>query len=131
MSRYLSIFAFILVLALLYSCTEKKEITGKPFIHRDTLVEVLVDIYLVDGITNDRKFYRKYKDVDSVDVLGPILDKYQITRQMFDTTMFVYTREPALLEEVYSDVLNQLNEMMEENDNTKEQDEALLNTEEE
>jgi hypothetical protein len=45
--------------------------------------------------------------------------------------MFVYTREPALLEEVYSEVLNQLNEMMEENDNTEEQDEALLNTEEE
>ncbi len=83
---------------------------------------VLVDIHLMDGVTQDRKFGRKY-DADSIDVLMPILEKHQVSRQMFDTTMFVYSRNPILLDEVYNDVLIQLNVMLDEN-NKEEAEEA-------
>ena len=84
-------------------------------------MDVLVDIHLVDGITNDRKFYRKYTEVDSVDVLGPIFEKHHVTRQMFDTTMFVYSRYPDLMDQVYNDVLMKLNIMLDENDREDEE----------
>ncbi len=111
---------FLLPILLLSGCKKKSEITGKEYIQQEVFVDVLVDMHLVDGITNDRKFYRRYKRVDSIDVLGPILEKYQITRQMFDTTMYVYSRNPDLFDQVYSEVLRKLNIMMDENEREEE-----------
>jgi hypothetical protein len=104
---------------LLTACQKKKTISGKAFIERDVLVDLLVDMHLADAATNDRKFNRKF-DVDSIDILSPILEKYHVTRQMFDTTMYEYTRNPELLDLVYNDVLIKLNVMMDEL--TKEED---------
>ena len=119
--RYTGI--LILLLALTFTaCKRQKTITGKEFMNRDALVSVLVDIHMMDGITQDRKFGRKY-DADSIDILTPILEKHQVSRQMFDTTMFVYSRNPILLDEVYNDVLIQLNVMLDEN-NKEEAEEA-------
>ena len=102
-------------------CIRQKAITGNEFIPQEVLVEVLVEIHLMDGTTNDRKFYRRYKDVDSIDVLSPILEKYEVTRQMFDTTMFVYSRNPVQFDKVYNDVLMKLNVMLDENENAGEE----------
>ncbi len=38
---------------------------------------------------------------------------------MFDTTMFEYSRQPMLLDQVYNDVLMKLNIMLDENDNAR------------
>ncbi|NOR33400.1 MAG: DUF4296 domain-containing protein [Bacteroidales bacterium] len=111
--RY-STFLILLLALTLTACKKQKTITGKEFIEREVLVGVLVDIHLIDGVTQDRKFSRSY-DVDSVDILTPILEKHQVTRQMFDTTMYVYSRHPLLLDEVYNDVLIKLNVMLDEN----------------
>jgi len=110
---YPSILILLLVLTFT-ACQKKKSITGDEFIERDVLVDVLVDIHLMDGVTQDRKFGRKY-DVDSLDIFTPILEKHKVTRQMFDTTMFVYSRNPDLLDKVYKDVLIKLNVMLDEN----------------
>ncbi len=67
----------VVILTIPSGCTQKKKISGKAFIPQEKLVDVLVDIHLVDGITNDRKFYRRYEEVDSIDLLGPILEKHQ------------------------------------------------------
>ena len=113
--RTLSIL-IILAFTIPVGCIKKKQIAGKVFIPREVFVDVLVDIHLVDGITNDRKFYRRYSEIDSIDVLGPILEKYQVSKQMFDTTIFEYSRYPELLDQVYNDVLMKLNIMLDEND---------------
>ncbi len=108
--------AILVVLVLVFSgCLNKTAITGKEFIPREVLVDVLVDIHLMDGITNDRKFHRRY-EADSIDLLGPILDKYQLSLEMFDTTMAEYSRYPILLDQVYNEVLIKLNVMLDEND---------------
>ena len=110
---YPSILILLLVLTFT-ACQKKKSITGDEFIEREVLVDVLVDIHLMDGVTQDRKFGRKY-DVDSLDIFTPILEKHQVSKQMFDTTMFVYSRNPELLDKVYNDVLIKLNVMLDEN----------------
>jgi len=114
---------FLLMVITFISCHKNASITGKEFMEREVLVDVLVDIHLADGITNDQKFNRKY-DVDSIDILTPILEKYHVTRQMFDTTMYVYTRKPEILDLVYNDVLIKLNVMMDQY--SKEEDEANI-----
>lgn len=97
------------------ACKKSETISGKAFLDREVLVDVLVDIHLADGVTNDRKFNRKY-DVDSIDVLSPILEKHQVSREMFDTTLVVYSQHPDLFDQVYNDVLIKLNVMLDEND---------------
>lgn len=121
----------LLILVMLTpACQKKKSIAGKAFIQREVLVDVLVDIHLADGVTNDRKFNRKY-DADSIDILSPILEKHQVTREMFDTTLIVYSQHPELFDKVYNDVLIKLNVMLDENDKkdkpAKRPEERLIN----
>ena len=112
--RILSVFLIVSVLGFA-GCIKKTSITGKEFVPQEVLVDVLLDIHLVDGITNDRKFLRRY-EADSIDLLSPILDKYGITPEMFDTTMAEYSRYPDLMDLVYNEVLIKLNVMLDEND---------------
>ena len=105
----------IILAALLVGCGKKEQIKGREFIDREVLVDMLVDIHLVDGITNDRKFHRKY-EADEIDLLTPILEKYQVSRTMLDTTLAEYSRHPDLFDQVYNDVLIKLNVMLDEND---------------
>lgn len=113
--RFLSLL-LILFLLLPAGCARKKHIRGKEYVDREVLVDILVDIHLVDGITNDRKFYRRYDQADSVDLLSPILEKYGATHAEFDSTIAEYSRHPLLLDQVYNDVLMKLNVMLDEND---------------
>lgn len=99
---------FLVLLAISPACKKKEKITGKAFMNREDLVDVLVDIHLADGVTNDRKFNRKF-DADSIDILSPILEKHQVSRQMFDTTLLVYSKYPEIFDQVYNDVLIKLN----------------------
>lgn len=98
------------------ACSKKTEITGSDFIPREDFVDMLVDLHLVDGITNDRKFYRMYKGVDSIDLLGPILEKYEVSKHTYDTTIYQYSRHPELFDQVYNEVMTKLNIMLDEND---------------
>jgi len=112
--RFLGI-VLISSLLLLAGCSRNEEISGKAFIEREKLVDVLVDIHLIDGVTNDRKFHSRY-DADSIDLLTPILEKHHTTRTMFDTTMATYCEHPDLFDQVYADVLIKLNVMLDKND---------------
>ena len=119
MTRFTTFLMLSLVLAALTGCRQKKSIKGDEFVDRDMLVEVLVDIHLSEGISNDRKFHRRF-EADSVDMLIPIFEKYGITKEMFDTTMYTYSRHPDLMDEVYNEVLITLNIMLDENDQDQE-----------
>jgi len=116
MAFYLRIPALLLIILMMTpACQKPTSISGKAFLEREVLVDVLVDIHLADGVTNDRKFNRKY-DADSIDILSPILEKHQVSREMFDTTLAVYSQYPVLFDQVYNDVLIKLNVMLDEND---------------
>jgi len=109
------ILLLVILLVLTPACKKKEKITGKAFMEREVLVDVLVDIHLADGVTNDRKFNRKY-DADSIDVLSPILEKHQVSREMFDTTLLIYSRYPEIFDQVYNDVLIKLNLLLDASD---------------
>jgi hypothetical protein len=121
--RFLGILA-IFSLLLFTGCNKGEQISGKVFIEREKLVDVLVDIHLLDGVTNDRKFHRKY-DADSIDLLTPILEKHHTNRTMFDTTMATYSKHPDLFDQVYADVLIKLNVMLDKNDKEDGEDKEL------
>lgn len=117
MISHLRIPALLLIFLLMLgsACKKQKSITGKAFVEREVLVDVLVDIHLADGVSNDRKFNRRY-DADSIDMLSPIFEKHHITKAMFDTTIREYSQYPELFDELYNEVLIKLNVMLDEND---------------
>lgn len=127
--RFLGIFAFLSLL-FFTACNKDEQISGRAFMEREVLVDVLVDIHLIDGVTNDRKFHRKY-DADSIDLLSPILEKHHISRTMFDTTLATYSKHPDLFDQVYADVLIKLNVMLDQNDKEGDEDKEELSTPEE
>ena len=116
------LFAFIIPF---YGCSREKKITGKEYIPKKILVKVITDIHLMDGITNDISYYRKYNPGDSIDIYSPIFDKYNVDREMYDRTIKKYSKSPQLLDEVYDQVLMDLKilqdkiEMEEEKERTE------------
>jgi hypothetical protein len=71
----------------------------------------------VDGNTNDHTVGTKGL-IRSI--LGPILEKHGVSRQMFDTTLYEYSRNPELFDQVYNDVLMKLDILLDENDQEEE-----------
>ena len=100
-----------IILLLTTGCGEKKQIKGRAFLPREEMVELMLDIHLLDGITNDVKYYHKYNPNDSIDLYGLIFEKHGVSRETFDTTLTEYTRYPNLLDELYNEVMMKLNLM--------------------
>ena len=104
--------AILLATTILFgsaACKREKKISGREYIEKEVLVQVLTDMHLMDGITNDMRYYRKYNPGDSIDIYGPIFKKYDIDREMYDRTIEEYSKYPQLMDEVYDQVLMQLN----------------------
>lgn len=112
----------LVILAILAGCSKKKRITGNDYIPQEVLVDVLVDIHLIDGITGDRKYYRKYTFNDSITIMEPIFEKHNVTRAQFDSTILEYSRHPDILDKVYDEVIMKLNLMLDEIDKKKEEE---------
>lgn len=104
---------FIIILALVFviPACKQKSIKGKEFIPRETFVDVLTDLHLIDGITNDMRYYRKYNPNDSIDLYTAIFEKHQITKEKYKRTLDEYSKHPNLLDKVYDEVLMNLNQM--------------------
>ena len=109
------ILATLLVL-LASACGDKKQIKGKEFIPRDEMVDLMVEIHLIDGITSDVKYYRKYNPNDSVDLYGLTFENHGYSSVIFDSTLAEYSRFPHLLDELYDEVMMRLNMMQDQLD---------------
>ncbi len=109
--------AIILALILsagVSSCNGDKKIKGSEFIQRDVFVKVLTDMHLMDGITNDMKYYRKFTPADSIDLYSSIFEKYGVTRDLYMHTVEEYSKYPELFNDIYDEVLMNLNMLLEE-----------------
>lgn len=108
---------------LLQSCGDNPTKFKKDrVIPESTFVNILYDIHLMDAITNGSEFYRKFENIDSVDIYSNIFEKHGVSKEYFDTTVAIYSRQPQLYLEVYDKVLMKLNLQI---DDLKKQEEEL------
>lgn len=106
---HIRIFFLLLIVGIsIAGCNREKKITGREFVSRDVLVNVITEIHLMDGITNDIKYYRKFNPGDSIDLYSSIFDKYGIDRKKYERTINEYSKSPQLLDKVYDEVLMKL-----------------------
>lgn len=76
---------------------------------RETFIRVLVDMHMLDAITNSHGYYNKYNAGDSLDLYSHIFDKYEVNRTRFDSTVAAYSRLPEKYLKVYDEVILRLN----------------------
>lgn len=121
-STAILIFSSLLILMLAAACSKNKKVRGKDLIPRDTLVEMMVEMHLIDGLTNDVAYYRKYNPNDTIDLYGSVYEKYDVTREEFDASLLEYASIPRQLDALYGDILTELNLMQEELDRQKQEE---------
>ena len=113
----------IILLVGFSACNNKKKIRGDGIIPRDKMVEVVKDMHLVDAVTNDMAYYRKYNPGDSIDLYSVIFEKHDITAEEYERTIHEYSQYPALLDALYNDVVTSLKMMEEDLDREEETEE--------
>jgi len=105
-----NIFFTSLIFSLcLASCHNSSRMDKDYVIPRDKFVDVLVEMHIMDAVTNAPEYYRKFGKNDSVNIYAGIFRKYDVTQAQFDSTMVMYTRQPDKYLKVYDDVILKLN----------------------
>ena len=100
----------ILFSLLFFSCgKDVTRMNRKNLIKKEDFVDILVEMHMIDAITNQPEYYRKYEDVDSIDLYGPIFQKYGYDKADFDSTWHNYSRRQDLYLEIYDQVMLELN----------------------
>lgn len=103
-------YAPFLLLLLSLGCQRDPTMKGlKAPIEKEKFINILVDMHLIDAITTESEFFRKYDPDDSISLYEAVYKKYDITRELLDSTIAAYTRHPELYMEVYDQVLFKLN----------------------
>jgi hypothetical protein len=105
----LFLIVFLSVLFLQACSDDPTKIKNKDLIKKDEFTEILIDIHLMDAITNSPGYFRKYDQNDSLDLYSNIFKKHNVTKAVFDSTVVSYTRRPDIYKEIYDEVLLKLN----------------------
>lgn len=106
------LFAFLFFLAILASCQDDlTKINSSKTIPREKFVNILVEMHIMDVITGNPRYSRKFDASDSLDIYGSIFEKYHVSKALFDTTVAMYVRQPDVYLKVYDEVLLKLNYM--------------------
>lgn len=103
---------YILTITILFaSCADDptKVKIKKKAMEREKFVKILADIHMMDAITNQSGYFRKYEPEDSIDLYSSIFDKYGVSKAEFDSTVSVYSKKPDLYLNLYDDVIFELN----------------------
>ncbi|MCK4922314.1 MAG: DUF4296 domain-containing protein [Bacteroidales bacterium] len=111
----LKLFLSVLFLVFSFSCTnDPTHISKKNMIERDVFIDILVDMHIMDAISNETEYYRKFPSEDSINLYTLIFEKHKVTKAQFDSTVSAYTRRSMLYKEIYDEVLLELNIRLDE-----------------
>jgi len=103
------IIIFIIAVFMLSGCQKNK--VPEYVIPPEEMASILVDIHLTDAMLSSSKIRRDFAKKDSDNIYNILLHNYGYDRKDFDTSLFYYSKNLALYDKIYIDVLNQLNEM--------------------
>lgn len=97
---------FAITASLSFTQCTKKEETPIGVIDKDTLVNVLYDIHLTNGISNNRHdLSLKYKNLNP-DLYRAVLNKYNIADTTLENSLKYYMINIEQLESIYDKVIN-------------------------
>jgi hypothetical protein len=100
--------AWFLLCTLILSCSGAKR---KYIIPEKKLVPIIVDMQIADGLALGYFPDVKNLKLDSAAIYGWVMEKHDVTRAQFDSTMAFYTKHPDRLDRIYEKVIATLSKM--------------------
>ncbi|MEO8794229.1 MAG: DUF4296 domain-containing protein [Daejeonella sp.] len=101
------LYLVIILFLLISSCQDEK--LPKGILARPKMVSVLTDIQLVDSYVNQIPYNDTLATLQSTEYYNAIYRKYKISRKDFDKSLQYYSKQPKVLDSMYSQVLTNLN----------------------
>lgn len=115
-------FAVILLISLLIAC--QRDPVPRNAIPRDKFVKVLVDVHIAEGMIVDQKRL-SLDSLESSSLYLSVLEKYGVSSEQMLTTTLYYSRHQREYKKIYTEVLDRISILMEE-ENARE--ELLIKT---
>ena len=103
----------IIVSFLTASCSDKSDKTEyNDLIPEKTLVSILTEVHMADGLLFLPKIRSMYSERDSVENYVDIIEKYGYSKATMDRTMkYYFIKKPKKLIGIYDKILDKLSEM--------------------
>ncbi|MFA9390796.1 MAG: DUF4296 domain-containing protein [Prolixibacteraceae bacterium] len=106
-----------ILLILVSGC--KRDPLPKHAIPRDQFVDILVDIHIAEGMSQDR-LRLKIDSIESTSLYLSILDKNNVSTEQMELTTLYYSRHQRDYKKIYTDVLDKISILIEEENTKKE-----------
>lgn len=105
-------------LLLISACTDKLNSKIDPpddLIPRDTMIDIMVDLRLMDGIVIQEQRQANAKVYDLKYQLNfTILEKYGITKEQFESSFNYYQSDLDVIDEMFAEAITRLTKMKNE-----------------
>lgn len=103
--NWLSLFLVL----LLFSCLQER--IPKGIIPKDKMVSLLVDQHLMEPFYTQRFALGIPDSTAKDDLYLSLLKKHKVTAKQFEESVYYYGKHPEIYKQIYSKVLDRLNEM--------------------
>ena len=103
------------LLLFFLGCTQKIETVATPpenLIPQDQMVDIVVDLLIFDAILVEKQRSNS-KDIDSTKYYlhNSIMEKYNITREGFESSFDYYANNLKVMDGIYADAITKLSKM--------------------
>lgn len=96
-------------LVLFFSCKVEQTEIPANIIPKDTMIAILVDINLLEAVMEEGKIATDSLDKAMYNHYSSIFYAHNISKENFYKSYHFYIQHPHLLDEIYNEVINQLN----------------------
>lgn len=120
MNSMLKVISSVLFCVLLFACSDETVVNiPDTVLPKQKMAEVLMDVHLLESSMNLNVYNMDRIAAENTTPGFDILRKNSVTKQQFDQSFDFYSQHPALLNEIYDSVLNNLSKMQAEVMNKK------------
>lgn len=110
MKHLIGIVLFVILLSGLSSCLNTSIEKPDKLIKKDKFVKMMVDIYLVQGISFDQKKDTITQKLTQTDLYYSVLKKYDVPDTVFIRSLVYYSSFPKEYEKMHLQITNILKE---------------------
>lgn len=110
MKKFLGILLFAIFLSGFSSCYNTSVEKPAKLINKNRFVKMMVDIYLVQGISLDLKKDSVVKKLTQTDLYYSVLKKYDVADTVFIRSLIYYSSFPKEYEKMHVQIMDRLKE---------------------
>ena len=110
MKQWIGIVLFMVYVTSMTSCYNTSLPKPDKLISKDKFVKMMVDIYLVQGLTSGMSNQKELKKLKSTDLYYSVLKKYSVADTVFIHSLIYYSSFPKEYEKMHVQIMDILNE---------------------